>query len=70
MDDIIKKIIDEAELKSKEINNLLNILSNDKKGVSYEKLYSIKILIKIKEYYKHRIFNLKKRIISFIFQIL
>ena len=61
MDDIIKKIVDEAELKSKEITNLLNILANDKKGVSDEKLYSIKFLNKIKEYYNHRVITLKNK---------
>ena len=57
MDDIIKKIVDEEELKSKEITNLLNILANDKEGV----LYSTEFLKKIKKYYNHRVITFKNK---------
>ena len=61
MDDILKKIVDEEELKSREITNLLNILAKDKKEMNDENLYSNKFLNKIKEYYNHRVISFKNK---------
>lgn len=62
INDIIKKIVGEEELKSKEITNLFNILKNDKnESINDENIYANIFLNKIKEYYNHRVISFKNK---------
>ena len=62
INEIIKKIVGEEELKSKEISNLFNILTIDnKENNKEENLYAKTFLNKIKEYYNHRVISFKNK---------
>ena len=62
INDIIKKVVGEEELKSKEISNLFNILALDlKDNYDGKKLYANILLNKIKQYYNHRVISLKNK---------
>ena len=62
INDLIKILVGEEELKPKEITNLFNILANDKKiNDNDEKLFAKIFLNKIKEYYNHRVISFKNK---------
>ena len=63
INDIIKIIVGEEELKSKEIANLFNILSTDirKENINEDKLFAKIFLNKIKDHYNHRVISFKNK---------
>ena len=57
MDEIIKEIVSEEELKSKKISNLFNIINE----LNNENENSMIFLNKLKKFYKHRVISFKNK---------